>query len=168
MTLSSPQQKGKQLTPAPRPLNLLRMTEYSPPPGYTRLKMQVQYLGTHFQGWQVQGKGERTVQGVLHGAISRFAEAQVPVACGRTDTGVHAENMPVHVDLRNLKVPLERLARALNACLPEDVSVLWQNRLQQGFMPGSAASGGHTGINWCWDPSGCPCMKGVHCGCLMT
>ncbi|GGJ46033.1 tRNA pseudouridine(38-40) synthase TruA [Deinococcus roseus] len=109
------------------------MSDYRPPPEHQRLFLEVQYLGTHFQGWQMQARGERTVQEVLHQAISRFAEAQMPVACGRTDSGVHAENMPIHIDVKNLKLPLHKLVRALNAHLPDDVSVLNAQEAPAGF-----------------------------------
>ncbi|GEM47794.1 tRNA pseudouridine(38-40) synthase TruA [Deinococcus cellulosilyticus] len=109
------------------------MADYAPPPDHQRLYLEIQYLGTHFQGWQMQAKGERTVQAELHTALSRFAEAHVPVACGRTDTGVHAENMPVHVDVKNLRVPISKLKRALNAHLPEDLSVLKAEEARTGF-----------------------------------
>lgn len=109
------------------------MAEYAPPPDHQRLYLEVQYLGTHFQGWQMQAKGERTVQAELHAAISRFCEAHTPVACGRTDTGVHAESMPVHVDVQNLRLPIAKLTRALNAHLPDDLSVLKTEHAPAGF-----------------------------------
>lgn len=109
------------------------MSDYAPPPDHQRLYLEVQYLGTHFQGWQMQAQGERTVQAVLHEAIQKFAEAYPPVACGRTDTGVHAENMPVHIDVKGLRLPISKLKRALNAHLPADVSVLKAELAPQGF-----------------------------------
>ena len=57
-----------------------------------RYRLTLAYDGTDFAGWQRQGAGERTVQGVLEGALTRLGGG-VHVAvdgAGRTDAGVHA------------------------------------------------------------------------------
>lgn len=90
-----------------------------------RLKFTLAYDGTAFHGWQIQeGKACRTVQGCLEDALERLCGQAVRVhGAGRTDAGVHAEGQVAHAD-----IPPERAARpwlsALNALLPDDVSVL--------------------------------------------
>ena len=102
---------------------------YVPPPGHVRYRLEAQWDGTNFVGWQSQ-PGQRSVQDTLQGALETLAPnlpavALRPVAAGRTDTGVHAENMTLHWDISDgLKLPPERLIRALNGQLPPDVSVL--------------------------------------------
>lgn len=89
------------------------------------MRLVVQWDGREFVGWQSQAAG-RSVQDTLHAALGRLAEPQRPVAAGRTDAGVHALAMPLHVDVRegSVKLPLMRLPRALNGLLPRDVAVL--------------------------------------------
>ncbi len=93
------------------------------PEGWRRLKLTLEWDGTHFAGWQVQAKGERTVQGVLEKALEPLGISTRPMAAGRTDTGVHALGMVAHVDVQH-QIPAENIRRALNARLPEDVRVL--------------------------------------------
>lgn len=102
---------------------------YAPPGGHTRYRLEVQWDGTDFIGWQSQ-PGQRSVQDTLQAALTGLAPdtpgvALRPVAAGRTDTGVHAENMTLHWDVSDrLKLLPERLIRALNGRLPPDLSVL--------------------------------------------
>ena len=102
---------------------------YAPPPGHVRYRLEAQWDGAGFVGWQSQ-PGQRSVQDTLQGALEALAPnvptvALRPVAAGRTDTGVHAEHMTLHWDISDgLKLPPDRLIRALNGQLPPDVSVL--------------------------------------------
>ncbi|MCA9840156.1 MAG: tRNA pseudouridine(38-40) synthase TruA [Trueperaceae bacterium] len=90
-----------------------------------RLKLTLEYDGSAFFGWQIQTKtGERTVQGVLQGALAKLpGEHSSLKAAGRTDAGVHALAMAAHFDTTT-SIPDNRLLRALNANLPPDVRVL--------------------------------------------
>ncbi|MDE6373137.1 MAG: tRNA pseudouridine(38-40) synthase TruA [Clostridia bacterium] len=94
--------------------------------------MWVAYDGTEFCGWQVQPNG-RTVQAELNGAVYKaFGENVSVTASGRTDAGVHAEMQVCHVDL-NADIAGVKLADALNARLPDDVSVLRSSIAPYGF-----------------------------------
>jgi tRNA pseudouridine38-40 synthase len=92
-------------------------------PGWRRLRLHLEWDGTNFSGWQAQAKGERTIQGVLEEALEPLGEFVRPIAAGRTDTGVHALEMPVHIDIAS-EIPPEKVRRALNARLPSDVRAL--------------------------------------------
>lgn len=107
---------------------------FAPPEGCVRWRLDLQWHGRDFVGWQSQAAG-RSVQDSLHEVVSRLAEAARPVAAGRTDAGVHALNMPTHLDLRegSLKPSPERFARALNALLPPDLAVLRAQVAPSGF-----------------------------------
>lgn len=109
-------------------------TSFSPPEGHDRWRLDVQWDGRNFVGWQSQLQG-RSVQDTLHGALGRLGRAARPVAAGRTDAGVHALCMTAHVDVeRGTLAPApERLARALNALLPPDVGVLDATPAPPGF-----------------------------------
>ena len=90
-----------------------------------RIKLTLEFDGTHFYGWQVQAKtGERTIQGVLEAVLADVPGARPRVmGAGRTDAGVHALAMVAHYDTGDA-VPIEKVAKALNARLPGDVRVL--------------------------------------------
>jgi tRNA pseudouridine38-40 synthase len=90
-----------------------------------RLKLILEYDGSHFFGWQVQARtGERTVQAVLQEAFAGLpGEHTSPHAAGRTDAGVHALAMVAHLD-SSTRLDDAQLLRALNAHLPVDLRVL--------------------------------------------
>ena len=87
-----------------------------------RLKLTLEYDGTDFHGWAAQPE-LRTVEGELRAALGavfpRFGQLAV---AGRTDTGVHALGNVVSLDVEGGPPP-ERVAEAINAALPDDVSV---------------------------------------------
>jgi tRNA pseudouridine38-40 synthase len=88
-----------------------------------RIRLLVEYDGTDFAGFQIQGKGERTVQGTLETAIARLSGQQCRVhGAGRTDAGVHASGQVVHFDT-DWPIPVERLPFALNNALEPDLAV---------------------------------------------
>jgi tRNA pseudouridine38-40 synthase len=72
------------------------------PAELTRLRLDIAYDGTGFQGWAKQ-PALRTVQGELEKALatvfSRFGAGPVLTVAGRTDAGVHALGQVAHVDL---------------------------------------------------------------------
>ena len=89
-----------------------------------RLKLTVEYDGTDFRGYQVQGKGERTVQSVLGEAVSTLLPREEVIlhGAGRTDVGVHALGQVVSFETESA-LPIERWAIALNSMLPPDLAV---------------------------------------------
>ena len=88
-----------------------------------RYALKIAYDGTYFCGWQVQ-PNQTTVQGELERALSEAFGVRAKICgSGRTDSGVHAAGQIAHVDLP-VNIPGEKLADALNARLPEGVSVL--------------------------------------------
>ena len=97
------------------------------------LALTVAYDGTRFAGSQVQ-PGQRSVQGELEAALGRLGRADGrTVFAGRTDRGVHAAGQVVSLpDAWPGREP-ERLRRAINAHLPEDVTVRAVERRADGF-----------------------------------
>ncbi len=82
----------------------------------------IEYDGTNFCGFQRQ-LNQRTVQSELERVLSHVTqEACSIVAAGRTDSGVHARAQVIHFYTRWKHHWLE-LRRAMNALLPEDISV---------------------------------------------
>lgn len=89
---------------------------------FQRVALVVQYVGTHFHGWQRQPR-ERTVQGEIEAAIQSVLGTPVTLCgAGRTDTGVHAAAQVAHFQAPIL-IPAYRWASILNSRLPEDVLI---------------------------------------------
>jgi tRNA pseudouridine38-40 synthase len=88
-----------------------------------RLRLTLEYDGTEFRGWAAQ-PGFRTVEGELRSALDRlFPTWQRLAVAGRTDAGVHAVGQVASVEVDGGPPP-DRVPRALNQLLPEDVSVV--------------------------------------------
>lgn len=95
-------------------------------------KLTLEYDGTGFHGWQRQ-PGRRTVQGELERALRTLAGEPVPATgAGRTDAGVHAAGQVASARLE-WRHGASRLAGALNALLPGDVSVAAAEERADGF-----------------------------------
>jgi tRNA pseudouridine38-40 synthase len=96
------------------------------------LKLTLSYDGTRLVGWQRQAEGE-SVQALLEDALARFEGRPVTVhGAGRTDAGVHALGQVASVEV-TFAHDVSRLARALNAHLPEDIRVLAVEEAVPGF-----------------------------------
>jgi len=88
-----------------------------------KLRLTLEYVGTDFRGWAAQ-PGLRTVEGELRPALSAVFPAWNALGvAGRTDAGVHALGQVVSVAVEGGPGP-ERVTEALNAALPDDVSVV--------------------------------------------
>lgn len=102
-------------------------------------KLILAYDGTDFSGFQRQ-KNTRTVQGVMEETLRQFGWQQETIQfAGRTDAGVHASGQvaAVSLDWQHSSVDL---MNAMNARLPEDVSVMEASRTEAEFHPRYDAS----------------------------
>lgn len=114
-----------------------------------RIRLDLAYLGTFFEGWQAQetlrdGVRPRTVQGVLEESLKEILGVDVRVhGAGRTDSGVHADAQTAHFDLPAgaSRLPVTNLPRALNARLPWDVRVLAASEVPPDFHARRSAAG---------------------------
>ena len=87
-----------------------------------RYFIELSYNGTAYHGWQVQPNAS-SVQEALQGALSTLLRQTITiVGAGRTDAGVHAEQMYAHFDI-NIAVDTQELSQRLNAFLPDDIVV---------------------------------------------
>ena len=103
-----------------------------------RYALLLSYDGTNYGGWQLQ-KNAVTVQGKLTEALEDTLGCKVNVtASGRTDSGVHARSQVCHFDAQT-SIPAEKIADALNARLPEDISVVQTVVAPDGFDAQSSA-----------------------------
>lgn len=106
-----------------------------------RYLIVVSYDGTNFSGYQKQPR-MRTVQGELERTLKEInGGKKVDVhASGRTDAGVHALAQYIHFDL-DTKITSEKLAKALNSLLPNDIFVRKASEVDDNFHARFSAIG---------------------------
>lgn len=91
-------------------------------PKKQRVALVVQYLGTHFCGWQRQPR-ERTVQAEIEDVIAQFLGQKITLhGAGRTDSGVHAAAQVAHFEYDG-EIPGENWSKILNGRLGEDIVI---------------------------------------------
>ena len=105
-----------------------------------KLFLRLAFLGTAYNGYQVQGD-QPTVQRELTRACSELFGVRCDiVGCSRTDSGVHANMFCVTVAERgtnelHTSISVSRIAIALNAHLPEDIAVYDAMFVSSEFHP---------------------------------
>lgn len=100
----------------------------------TRYKIQVEYDGGPFVGWQRQDSG-LGVQQVVEEAITAFSGETVRVHCaGRTDAGVHARGQIAHFDLARDDMTTKTVRDAINHhAKPYPVSIVEADIVDDDF-----------------------------------
>ncbi|WP_347559836.1 hypothetical protein [Clostridium sp. AM58-1XD] len=88
------------------------------------IKIELQYDGSRYDGWQKQGNTDQTIQGKIEGILEKMTGTAVEVhGAGRTDAGVHAL-----AQTANFKVPdtfsVQSVKEYMNQYLPEDIAVI--------------------------------------------
>lgn len=84
--------------------------------------LKISYDGATYHGWQIQ-ENAITVQEDLQKACERILNEKITLnGCSRTDTGVHANEFCVNFFTYN-QMLVEKIQTALNAVLPEKISV---------------------------------------------
>lgn len=97
-----------------------------------RIKLTVEYDGTHFHGWQRQADA-RSVQQDLEEAIKEITGEDVRLyVAGRTDAGVHAKGQVCHFDTSS-KTALVSFKRGVNRFSGDDVTVLKAEEVSEDF-----------------------------------
>jgi tRNA pseudouridine38-40 synthase len=95
--------------------------------------LRVAFDGAGFAGFQKQEAGIRTVAGALEdGWHAWTGERPWLRTSSRTDAGVHARRMPVHVRTARA-LPAKAVVLGFNAHLPEDVAVQEASPVPAGF-----------------------------------
>jgi len=107
-----------------------------PPPAPLRIRwrIDVEYDGLAFAGWQIQPDA-RTVQGVLEAAVEQVFQGPARVhGAGRTDAGVSARQQVACFD-HEVRRPAKAVVHGLNHHLPDDVAVLEAREVGDAFHP---------------------------------
>jgi len=100
-----------------------------------KFRLTIAYDGTSYAGWQVQKTGVGVQQKIEEALASLFASRPRLHSSSRTDTGVHALGMVAHFEIPQdqFKMPVAKLALALNAFLPEDIRIMAASRCAAAF-----------------------------------
>lgn len=87
------------------------------------IKLVIEYDGSAYAGWQRQA-ADPTIQAAIEDALATLLREPVTLTgAGRTDAGVHARGQVANFRSAS---PMEaaRIARGLNALLPDDIAIL--------------------------------------------
>jgi tRNA pseudouridine38-40 synthase len=89
-----------------------------------RYFIKLSYKGTNYHGWQIQPNAA-TVQQFVNDALSKYLGHIVEtIGCGRTDTGVHAQNFYAHFNTHNIEyIKASNCVYKLNCILPPDIVI---------------------------------------------
>jgi tRNA pseudouridine38-40 synthase len=80
-----------------------------------RYFIQIKYNGTNYHGWQIQPNA-LTVQQEVDKTLSLFFKTPIyTLGCGRTDTGVHAEQFFAHFDIAQAIEDIPSILNKLSA-----------------------------------------------------
>ena len=86
------------------------------------LKLEIEYDGTNYAGWQVQNS-KKTIQSVIEKTLQRILQEKVHlIVSGRTDSGTHALAQVANFKTKS-KIPPDKLRLALNSWLPADIAI---------------------------------------------
>jgi tRNA pseudouridine38-40 synthase len=89
---------------------------------HMRYFIELAYNGKNYHGWQKQPNAP-SVQGQIESKLSILLKKEIEVVgCGRTDTGVHAKQYFLHIEL-DQPIDTVKLCYQLNSILPKDISV---------------------------------------------
>jgi tRNA pseudouridine38-40 synthase len=89
------------------------------------IRITIEYDGTNYCGWQVQSRNPSriSIQEVIERALRKILREKIKlIASGRTDAGVHARAQVVNFKTSS-PVPVDKIQKALNGLLPNDISI---------------------------------------------
>jgi len=89
------------------------------------LRLEIEYDGTNYCGWQIQrnSNNKPSIQETLEKTLHKILQEKIRlIGSGRTDAGVHALAQVANFKT-NSKVTLEKLQKALNGNLPDDITI---------------------------------------------
>jgi len=100
-----------------------------------KTKLQIQFDGSRFFGWQIQKDSSPTVQEEINKVLEKIYKTPVKtIGSGRTDAKVHALKFFV-VFMAPFEIDNEAVVKALNSQLPLDIRVLNCELVANEFRP---------------------------------
>ena len=100
-------------------------------------KLEIEYEGTRYRGWQVQHNA-KTIQGILLDTARELFAGKIDIGgSGRTDAGVHAIEQVAHLKVSELRqdVKPQQIQYGFNDLLPHDINVLKVQNAPGNFHP---------------------------------
>ena len=106
-----------------------------------RIRLDISYDGTNYQGWQKQKHTDETIQTKLESCLKKLFAADIQcIGSGRTDSGVHARQQSVHFDLDDsIQLEKYKILSALNSMIPSDISADQVYHVKKDFHALSSA-----------------------------
>lgn len=98
-----------------------------------KLKLTIAYDGANYAGWQAQKTGVGVQQRVEEAVAKIFPGASRLHSSSRTDTGVHALGMVAQLEIPPSRMPVAKVALAINAYLPRDIRIMKVARCRADF-----------------------------------
>ena len=90
-----------------------------------RYFIEISYLGTNYHGWQSQPNAI-TIQEISENCLSKILDTPIKlVAAGRTDKGVHANQMFAHFDIKTKISEKVTFIHNANSFLPNEICLLY-------------------------------------------
>ena len=85
------------------------------------IKMNLQFDGSRYAGWQRLGDKDNTIQGKLEELLSKMASEKINViGCSRTDKGVHAKSLVCNFHTTS-DMTVKDIGIYVNKYLPDDI-----------------------------------------------
>jgi len=91
-------------------------------------RLNIQYDGGRYKGWQRLGNGENTIQGKIENVLSELIGNKIEIiGCSRTDAGVHALSQVANFKTSKNLTETE-IKNYLNKYLPQDICIkdVWE------------------------------------------
>lgn len=96
------------------------------------IKLVFAYDGKNYHGWQYQDNA-LSIQEVLTKVLKKIFKTKVNInGCSRTDAGVHANEYCANIKIDS-DIVCENLIRAMNSLLPEDISLIHAQDVDDDF-----------------------------------
>lgn len=105
-----------------------------------KILLHLSFLGTNYCGYQIQPNGITIQQRLNEATRALFGYDCDIVGCSRTDSGVHANQFCVAVSKKGTNqlhttIPMEKISQAIAPHLPEDISVIRAELVDDSFHP---------------------------------
>ncbi|MBN1929892.1 MAG: tRNA pseudouridine(38-40) synthase TruA [Chlorobiaceae bacterium] len=97
------------------------------------IRMQIEYDGTDYSGWQRQPGAVTTVQGEIERVLGRITQEAVGIdGAGRTDRGVHARGQVASFSTGS-PIPVGRMMHSANSLLPSTIRITAMRQVPDSF-----------------------------------
>lgn len=87
------------------------------------LRLDIEYDGTNYAGWEIQNHSVKTIRGEIETTLEKITQEKIKITvASRTDTGVHANRQVANFKTTR-SIPPANFKKALNTLLPDDIVI---------------------------------------------